>query len=193
MIIYKMIRLWYTVLGTTINKIVMTLVGVRYGINFSSCGTMIIRNYSKSIEIGNNVTINSHTIANPIGGQNKTILVTSGNGSISIGNNVGISNSVIYSMNNIIIEDEVLIGANCKVYDTDFHSCIPEYRLNGNTNVSNAPVVIKEKAFIGAHCIILKGVTVGSSSVVGTGSVVTKNIPNGEIWAGTPARFIKKI
>ena len=55
------------------------------------------------------------------------------------------------------------------------------------------PVVIKDGAFIGAHCIILKGVSIGEKSVVGAGSVVTKSIPDGEIWAGNPAKFIRRI
>ena len=193
MIVYRIIRIWHTYWGTLINKVAMSLSGVKYGKNFTSCGTMLIRNYSKAIKIGNYVSINSHSVANPIGGQNKTILVASGNGVISIGNKVGISNSAIFSMNNIIIEDEVTIGANCKIYDTDFHSSVPEYRLNGNTNIPSAPIVIKKRVFIGAHSIILKGVTIGKESVVGAGSIVTKDIPGGEIWAGVPARFLKKI
>lgn len=46
---------------------------------------------------------------------------------------------------------------------------------------------------MGAHTIILKGVTVGAKSIIGAGSVVTKSIPDGEIWAGNPAHFIRKI
>lgn len=53
-------------------------------------------------------------------------------------------------------------------------------------------MVINDNVFIGARCIILKGVTIGSKSIIGAGSVVTKNIPEGEIWAGNPAKFIKK-
>ena len=56
-----------------------------------------------------------------------------------------------------------------------------------------APVVIEDNVFIGARCIILKGVTIGENSVVGAGSVVTKSIPANEIWAGNPAKFIRKI
>ena len=55
------------------------------------------------------------------------------------------------------------------------------------------PVIIKDGAFIGTDCIILKGVTIGEKSVIGAGSVVTKSVPDGEIWAGNPAKFIRKV
>ncbi|MEI3417887.1 MAG: DapH/DapD/GlmU-related protein [Blautia sp.] len=55
------------------------------------------------------------------------------------------------------------------------------------------PVVIKNGVFIGANSIILKGVTIGEKAIIGAGSVVTRSIPDGEIWAGNPARFIRKI
>lgn len=44
-----------------------------------------------------------------------------------------------------------------------------------------APVVIKDNVFIGAHCLILKGVTIGENSVIGAVSIVTKNTPDNEI------------
>ena len=50
-----------------------------------------------------------------------------------------------------------------------------------------------DNVFIGAKTIITKPVTIGQGAVIGAGSVVTKDIPPYEIWAGVPARFIKKI
>lgn len=55
-----------------------------------------------------------------------------------------------------------------------------------------APVVIKSRAFVGIGSIILPGVTIGESAVVGAGSVVTKDVEPGVVVAGNPARFIKK-
>lgn len=54
-------------------------------------------------------------------------------------------------------------------------------------------MVINDNVFIGAHSIILKGVTVGRNSIIGAGSVVARNIPENEIWAGNPAKKIKDI
>lgn len=58
---------------------------------------------------------------------------------------------------------------------------------------TNGNVIIKECAFIGAGTIITKPTTIGSHSCVGAGSVVTKDIPDYEVWAGNPAHFIKQI
>lgn len=53
-------------------------------------------------------------------------------------------------------------------------------------------VCIGKRAYIGMNVLIVKPVTIGDDAVVGAGSVVTKDIPTGEVWAGNPARFIKK-
>ena len=88
--------------------------------------------------------------------------------------------------------NQILVGGGTKIYDTDFHWLEFERRMSELGGATN-PVVIKDGAFIGAHCIILKGVTIGEKSIVGAGSVVTKSIPDGEIWAGNPAKYIRRI
>jgi len=52
---------------------------------------------------------------------------------------------------------------------------------------------VRERASIGSNATILCGVTIGESSIVGAGSVVTRDIPAGEIWAGNPARLFRKV
>ena len=84
-----------------------------------------------------------------------------------------------------------MIGAGCMITDTDHHSLKFKDRIEGDNNIVSKPVVIKRGAFIGARCIILKGVTVGERAIIGAGSVVTKNVPDDEIWAGNPAKKIR--
>lgn len=146
-----------------------------------------------SIVIGHDVQFNSGMSYNLIGGNSKTILRTVNNGKILIGNHVGISNSAIVAYNSVVIEDGVLLGGGVKIYDCDFHSKNYELRVsNEDLYPPCAPVHIKKGAFVGGHSIILKGVTIGEKSIIGAGSVVTKNVPDGEIWAGNPAKFVKK-
>lgn len=150
--------------------------------------------WGTNIIISSDVRINCGYRANPIGGDAKTILRTDKDGEIVIGKNTGISNSTIVSYRSVKIGDYVLLGGSCKIYDTDFHSLNIQERIRAPLkDIVSEPVVIEDGVFVGAHTIVLKGVTIGKNSIVGAGSVVTKSIPPNEIWAGNPARFIRKI
>lgn len=146
------------------------------------------------IRIEDGVHLNSSWSANKAGGgQIQLSLVTSKHGEITIGKNSGISNSTIYSACKITIEDNVMIGVNNVITDTDHHSIYFQDRINGNVNIMSKPILIKNGAWIGGHCIILKGVTIGENAVVAAGSVVTRDIPDNEIWGGNPIKFLKRI
>lgn len=157
----------------------------------------LVRMYAQNngkIIIGRNCTIVSSAKNNPVGGGKKTILCAKNGGLITIGDNVGISNAEIVSLCSIIIENNVLIGGGTVILDSDHHSQNYVERMeNDKESIKCKPVIIKEGAFIGAHCLILKGVTIGKHGIVGAGSVVTKTIPDNEIWAGNPAKKIGQI
>lgn len=57
---------------------------------------------------------------------------------------------------------------------------------------NHGKVTLKDNCFIGANVLICNSVTIGENSIVGAGAVVTKDIPDNEIWGGVPAHFIKK-
>lgn len=146
------------------------------------------------MKIGKGVVINSCLSSNPIGYESKTILVTDVNGEINIGNGVHMSNCCFNSKNSITIEDDVFIGGGTKIYDSDFHPLDFEMRKSKpNENFVSKEVIIKKGAFIGAGCLILKGVTVGEHAIVGAGSVVSKDVPDNSIVAGNPAKLIRKV
>lgn len=119
-----------------------------------------------------------------------------GGGKIIIGKNVGISQTSLIAHNSdITIGDNVKIGGGTCIYTTDFHSIDPKCRAS-SYDINNAickPVTIGNNVFIGARCMVLKGVSIGDDSIVGAGSIVTKSIPPRQIWAGNPAKFIKSI
>jgi len=54
-------------------------------------------------------------------------------------------------------------------------------------------VTIGSNCWIGAGCILLPGISIGDNSIIGAGSVVSNSVPESEIWAGVPARFLRKI
>lgn len=156
-------------------------------------GKLLIRN-NGDIQLGEGVIINSSLASNPVGLCSQSVLFTYPGASIQIGNNVGISNSLICSMEKIVIEADVKLGGGTQIFDNDFHALQYLKRLEPiDSNIRMAPVTIKKGAFIGCNSIIGKGVTVGQRSVVAAGSVVTKSIPDDEIWGGNPAKFIKVI
>ncbi len=90
------------------------------------------------------------------------------------------------------LEDRVLVGGGCRIWDTNFHSLDPNVRNTEFDEAETRPIIIKRNAFIGGGSTLLKGVIIGENSIVAAGSVVGKNIPDNEIWGGNPAQFIKK-
>lgn len=145
--------------------------------------------------IGNNFVMNNGIKGNPIGSYRRCTFFVDRNAELIIGNNVGISQAALISHKSIRIGNNVKIGGGVCIYDTDFHSLDPEVRKSKDDmkNRAEKPVLIKDNAFIGAHSIILKGVTIGENSIIGAGSVVTKSVPDNQIWAGNPAKFIRNI
>ena len=112
-------------------------------IHFHGSGTFII---------GNQVTIQSAPNVNPCAGGYETHIQCDKNAILKIGDRVGISHCAITAANSVIIEDDVLIGSNCMITDTDFHSVEFESRSSKNDDmVKTSPVVIKKGAFIGGE------------------------------------------
>lgn len=102
-----------------------------------------------------------------------------------IGNNVTIKNGV-QIWDGITIEDNVQIGANVS-FTND------KYPRAKNPNWVLEKTTIKRGASIGAGSTILCGVTIGENAMIGIGSVVTHDVPAGEVWVGNPAKFLKKV
>ena len=84
------------------------------------------------------------------------------------------------------IEDDVFVGANVS-FTNDIYPRSKHY------DKVFLPTRVCKGASIGANAVILPGIVIGGKAIVGAGSVVTKNIPAGEIWAGNPAVYLRKI
>jgi acetyltransferase-like isoleucine patch superfamily enzyme len=146
------------------------------------------------LTIGRNLKINSGNNFNVIGRQQKTMFWVEGE--LIIGDNVGMSATAIICNKQIIIGNNVTIGGNTVIYDSDFHNLNPSIRQDKSIDKQSAiklPVIIEDNVFIGAHTTILKGVTIGENSIIGACSLVSKDIPKNQIWGGNPAKFIKAI
>jgi acetyltransferase-like isoleucine patch superfamily enzyme len=90
------------------------------------------------------------------------------------------SYTVILAQQGVIIEDDAQIGPHCAILSVS--------TIDGK----QGQVTIKKNARVGAHTVIMPGVTVGENAIVGACSFVNRDIPTNEVWFGTPARFVRK-
>lgn len=109
-----------------------------------------------------------------------------------IGANCKIS-SHTFICEGVTIEDNVFVGHNVTFINDRFPRATSEGRLQTEADWACVPTLIKRGASIGSSATILCGVTVGEGAVVGAGSVVTRDVPEGTVVAGNPARVLRKV
>ncbi len=125
--------------------------------------------------------------------------------------NLFIDDYTFFGFSRIFCANRISIGKGCWIadhafiMDSDLHPVSPTRRFEDAINFSkgifpdvyreipNAQVVIEDSVWVGVNCVILKGVTIGEGSIIGAGSVVTKDVPPWTIVAGNPARVIREI
>lgn len=112
---------------------------------------------------------------------------------ITLGNRVHVGAfDRIASMNEVLIEDDVLMAAFVHITDHshDYHD--PSKAIHNQGVYSKGPIRICRGAWLAFGCHILSGVTVGENSVVAANSVVTKDVPAYTVVAGNPARIVSQ-
>ena len=104
---------------------------------------------------------------------------------VVIGNNVTIKSGV-QLWDGVRIENNVFVGPNV-TFTND------KYPRSKQYPEKFAQTILREGCSIGANSTLVCGVTIGEKAMIGAGSVVTKDVPAGELWVGNPAAFIRKI
>jgi acetyltransferase-like isoleucine patch superfamily enzyme len=176
-------------------RLQFALAGVAWGVGWKLYGLPIIQKHRRStLLIGARLELRSTVRSNPLGPQHPVILSTRRPGAVlQIGDDFGMTGGGIIAEERIIIGSRVTVGANSIIADTDFHPLDAARRRTAPLDGATAPITIEDDVFIGMQCLILKGVTLGAGSVIGAGSVVTRDVPPGVIAAGNPARVIRAL
>lgn len=188
-----------------LNKIILDINNVDYGKNLRIYNRFYISKHKNAkLTIGDYFTFTSGESFNPLCRNIRgSIYLPEENSELIIGNNVGISSACLWAKNSITIKDNVKIGGDCILMDTDAHNL--DYKIRRSNEIAHngisidsltansKPIIIEKDVLIGTRCIILKGVTIGERSIIGSGSVVTKSIPSDCVAAGNPCKVIKML
>ena len=102
-------------------------------------------------------------------------------------------NAYIDDLGAISIDEDVYVGGKVRIYRHHHQESKYQWSRELEKNVVINPLKICHNVFIGYEALILSGCQyIGENSIIGARSVVTKDVPDNEIWAGNPARFIRK-
>lgn len=113
--------------------------------------------------------------------------------SVITGANVFVGrNTYLGAWKPISIGSDTLIGAYCYIISGNHRFALPHLPIR-TQGYDGASIVIGRNVWLGAHVIVLPGVTIGDNAVIGAGSVVTSPVAESEIWAGVPARRIRDV
>lgn len=165
----------------------------KFGENIVLHGSPLFRLLGAA-EFGGNLIFRNATRYNPAGINKKCSIYVAPGARLRIGDFSGFSGCSIYCARSVDIGKYCNFGVNVFIWDTDFHPLEYEKRRTHDVDAINSqPVVIGDDVFVGGNSLILKGARIGDRAVIGAGSVVTGNVPNDELWAGNPARFIRKL
>lgn len=166
----------------------LKIIGVELGKRISFYGRPIfIRTYRSSVVIGDGCRFRSKLTSNLIGINHPCIIATHTQAAkIIIGESCGFSGTTIGAFKEIKLGNNVRCGANTLITDSDWHLSDPR--------VGEAkPVFLDDNVWLGYGVIVMKGVTIGKNSIIGAGSVVTKDLPANVIAVGNPCIIVKSI
>lgn len=178
----------------------------------------LIKIGDNSIVRGSNVNIRNQTTPKTffiVGSDsvvNGNFIFENENGFVEIGDRTFVGGGGKFiSINKISIGNDVLVSWGCTFMDNNAHSIrwserkndvlewkkgIEENKIGYYKNwehVKSAPILIKDKVWIGFEVVILKGVKIGEGAIIASRSVVTKDVPDWTIVAGNPAEIVREI
>ena len=185
------------------NRLLLEAYDIQFG-RRSQINNKVYLSGMGQICIGDDFVLSSGDSINPICRNMRAALYTmTPEARIEIGNRVGISSSCLWAKERITIGNDVNIGGDCILIDNDAHPHDYIKRRDDYMKevgwesylktIPTASIQIEDDVWIGARCIILKGVHIGARTIIAAGSVVTKDIPADVIAGGNPCEVIREI
>ena len=180
-------KYWYMI-WTLPNIFILKLRGIQFkGLSYFGGRTYATRQNGSSIVIGKGCRFMSKDIGNLIGLNHRCILATgTKDAQLYIGDNCSFSGVSIWCFKSIRLGNNVRVGANVTIMDGDAHQNDPRAGVN-------KAIEIEDNVWIGSSVTILKGVHIGRNSLIGAGSIVTKDIPENSIAVGNPCKVINSM
>lgn len=176
--LYQIKACWYRLKGIKIGK------GV-----FISGFPYFYKKRGAMIKIGDGVTLHSKKKYNTLISLPASISVVESGAIVEMKENSGMSGSKIVCANRVSIGRNTMIGPDTMIYDCKEHEYSPKNGWRSISKRIGSPIIIGDNCFIGARCIILKGVTIGDNCVISAGTVINKDVPAGHIAYGNPAVY----
>jgi galactoside O-acetyltransferase len=167
--------------GYFVRSLISSFIFKKSGCNVS-LGLGVVITGGKNIEIGNSINI-----------MRFSGLYSHNQGSIKIGSNVSINTNVIIGAadgGEVIVGNDVMIGPNVVLRSSDHTFADKDVSMNKQGH-SGGTIIIENDVWIGANTTITRNVKIGSHSIVGAGSVVTKDVDPYSIVGGVPSKLIK--
>ena len=112
---------------------------------------------------------------------------------IKIGDNTRVNGACLHAYNRIEIGKNCLIAANVQIIDANGHELSfenPSNRINKRSE--GKPIIIEDNVWIGLNAIILPGVRIGQGSVIGSNTVVVKDVPSMVVYVGNPGKVVNR-
>lgn len=163
------------------------LIGLRLSSNVQIWGKVI---FGKRLFIGQNCKIYSLvSFGNDIYIGDNVELRCNGGNRIKIGNNVTLNRGAMV-LGEVLIGNDCLIAPYCVIIGSNHIFDNTSIPIN-KQGISSSGVQIEENVWLGAHVTVLDGVKIGKNSIIGAGSVVTKDIPSNSIAVGNPCKVVR--
>lgn len=167
-------------------------------------GQGIVLRHPNRMQLGNRVAIDDHVLLDASGSGDKGVclgddviisrncVIQGKTGPIHLGNKVDIGcSAILSSTNGIFIGDSVLIAGNCYIGGGRYITDRTDIPMMEQGLFSKGPVVIEDDVWLGAGATVLDGVKIGRGSIIGAGTLVTKDIPEYSVAVGVPAKVVK--